>query len=172
MVLLAIALVTATGTQAQERDAARLEYFEAVARYFRVPTSEVTILADWEIAPDEIPPILFVAAHAGVSPEALVALRRSGIGLGDLSGRYHIGAAALHVPVRDEAPTGALTAAYGRYRTTPVGEWPSIGLSDDDVIALVNVRVIAQTLGLPAEEVIRQTDSASSFVELFARLRR
>lgn len=165
-------MAAATEVRGQGRSAAQAAYLEAVASYFRLPPSEVTILADWDITPDEIPAILFVAAHAGVSAEALVALRRSGLGWGDLVARYRITAAALHVPVRDEAPTGALSGAYEAYRATPVGEWPSIRLRDQDVIALVNVRVIAQTLGLSAEEVIRQTDSASSYVELFARLRR
>lgn len=172
LILLGIAVVAATGAHAQDVDAARQAYFEAVATYFRVAPSEVTILADWDIAADEIPPILFIAGHAGVSPEALVALRRSGVGLSDLIERYRIGASALHVPVRDQAPTGALVAAYERYRATPVGDWPSIRLSDRDVIALVNVRVIAQSLGLAAEEVIRRTDAASSYVELFAQLSR
>lgn len=172
LVLLGVSLAVATEARGQERSVARGAYFDAVASYFRLPPSEVTILADWEITPDEIPAILFVAAHAGVSAEALVALRRSGRGWSDLIARYGISAATLHVPVRDEAPTGALSGAYDAYRVTPVSEWPSIRLHDQDVVALVNVRVIAQTLGLAAEDVIRQTDSAPSYVELFAQLSR
>jgi len=161
-----------TSVHAQAGASAREAYLGAVASYFDLPPSEVAILADWEIATDEIPPILFVADHAGISPEALVALRRSGIGWGRLIRRYHISPSALHVPVRDEAPTGALRAAYELYRSTPVGDWPSIELADQDVIALVNVRLIAQTLGLSAEEVVRRTDSAPTYVELFAQLKR
>ena len=166
------ALVASTSAQAQERDSARGAYFEAVAGFFRMPPSEVAILGDWEIAPDEIPVVLFVARRAGISPEALVALRRSGRSWSDLIVRYGIGAPALHVPIRDQAPAGALAAAYERYRGTPVADWRTIPLSDADVVALVNVRVIAQTLGLPAEEVIRRTGSVSSYVELFAQLGR
>lgn len=172
LILMGTATVVAAGASAQERDAARRAYLQAVAGYFHLPSSEVAILADWDIAPDEIPPVLFVASHAGVSPEALVALRRSGVGWAELIRRYKIGPSALHVPVRDQAPTGALATAYESYRATPVGDWSSIRLGDADVVALVNVRVIAQALGLPAEDVIRHTGSASSYVELFAQLAR
>lgn len=170
--VLMAALVTSDGVAGQERDSARQAYFEAVAGFFGLPPNEVTVLGDWEIAPDEIPVVLFVARHAGVSPEALVALRRSGQRWSELAVRYGIGARALHVPIRDQAPAGALAAAYDRYRGTPVAEWSAIRFSDADVIALVNVRLIAQTLGLAAEDVVRGTGSVSSYVELFTRLSR
>jgi hypothetical protein len=170
--VLAAVVFTWNGAEAQDRNGARLAYFGAVATYFELPLSEVAILGDWEIAPDEIPAVLFVARYAGVSPEALVALRRSGRTLGELVERYRLGASALHVPVRDQAPAGALTAAYERFRATPVADWRSIRLSDADIIALVNVRVLAQTLNLSAEDVIHRTGTASSYVELYSLLRR
>ena len=170
--VLITASVASTGARAQERDSGCGAYFEAVAGFFRMPPSEVAILGDWGIAPDEIPVVVFVARHAGISPEALVALRRSGRSWSDLVGRYGIGAPALHVPIRDQAPAGALAAVYERYRGTPVADWRTIPLSDADVVALVNVRVIAQTLELPAEEVIRRTGSVSSYVELYVQLSR
>lgn len=165
-------LAGSAGVQAQEAEVARRAYLQAAADFFGLPSEEVAILSDWDIALEEIPPVLFLARRAGVSPEALVALRRSGRSLSDLAESYGIGAAALHVPVRDEAATGALTAAYDRYRAMPVGDWPSIRLSDEDIVALVNVRMIAQTLGLSAEEVIRHTGSTRSYVALFAQLSR
>jgi hypothetical protein len=171
-ILFVVACVAASGARAQEPDAARRAYLDAVATYFRLPPGEVAILADWAIAPDEVPAVLFVAGHAGVSPEAIVALRRSGLGWSRLVERYQIGPSALHVPVRDEAPTGALSAAYQSYRETPVGEWSTIRLTDEDVVGLVNVRMIAQTLRLSVEDVIRHAGSARSYVELFAQLSR
>lgn len=169
-ILMLAVLGTTPGVTAQDPDAARGAYFRAVARYFDLPSSEIAILSDWEIAPDEIPVVLFIARQAGVSPEALVALRGAGRTWSDLSLQYGIGAQTLHVPVRDQVPAGTLAALYVRYRDTPVGEWRTIRLDDSDIIALVNVRLLAQALGLSAEEVLRQTGSAPTFVELYAQL--
>jgi len=156
----------------QDIDAARADYFRAVARFFSLPANEVAILSDWEIQADEIPVVLFVARRGGVSPEALVALRGAGGSWTSLVERYRVGPAALHVPVPDEAGTGRLAAAYAQYRARPVSEWSSIRLSDADIVGLVNVRVISQSLGLSAARVLAGTDSAPTFVELYAQLKR
>lgn len=168
---LTVLALVAGPAHAQERDAARADYFRAVAAFFNLPANEIAILADWDISADEIPVVLFVARRAGVSPEALVALRDAGDGWAELSRRYEVGPAAFHVPVRDDAAAGRLEDAYALFRSTPVGEWDTIRLSDDDIVALVNVRVISQALGLPAERVLAETEGTGSFVRLHARLR-
>ena len=170
--MLTILALVAAPVAAQERAAARSDYFRAVAGFFNLPPSEIAILSDWQVPADEIPVVLFLARRAGVSPEALVALRGSGRGWAELADRYRVRASAFHVPVRDEAPTGRLEAAYRLFRSTPVGEWGTLRLSDDDIVALVNVRVISQTLGLSAERVLAETSAGESFVDLYTRLSR
>ena len=169
---LALMVLFVAPAVAQEREAARIDYFRAVAGFFNLPPSEVAILGDWELPPDEIPVVLFIARRAGVSPEALVALRESGRRWTDLADRYRVRASAFHVPVRDDAPAGRLESTYRLFRSTPVGEWGSLRLDDEAIVALVNVRVISQSLGLSAERVLAETGRASSFVELHARLSR
>ena len=170
--MLTVFALVAAPVAAQERAAARSDYFRAVAGFFNLPPSEIAILSDWQVPADEIPVVLFLARRAGVSPEALVALRGSGSGWAELADRYRVRASAFHVPVRDEAPTGRLEAAYRLFRSTPVGEWGTLRLSDDDIVALVNVRVISQTLGLSAERVLAETSAGESFVDLYTRLSR
>lgn len=156
----------------QESPAARAEYFGAVARFFSLPSSEVAILSDWEIPADEIPVVLFMARRSGVSPEALVALREAQQSWVTLATRYRVGPFALYVPVPDDASVGALEVAYEAYRTMPVAQWGSIQLTDADVVGLVNVRLISQTLGISAESVLGRTASGTSYVDLYASLKR
>lgn len=171
MAVLTVLALLAGPARAQEGGAARADYFRAVAAFFNLPANEIAILGDWDIAADEIPVVLFVARRAGVSPEALVALRDGGEGWAELSERYEVGPAAFHVPVRDDAAAGRLGNAYSRFRSTPVGEWSTIRLSDSDIVALVNVRLISQSLGLPAERILAASGESGSFVRLYARLR-
>lgn len=172
LILMTLLAALVAPTAAQDSAAARAEYFGAVARFFNLPPNEVAILSEWAIPADEIPVVLFMARRSGVSPEALVALREAGQSWADLAGRYRVGPAALHVPVPDDAPAGALARAYQGYRTTPVAGWTAIVLTDADVVGLVNVRVISQSLGLPAARVLGRTDTVGSYVELYARLKR
>lgn len=172
VILFATMALAAAATEAQQQSSAERAYFRAVARYFDLPEGEVAILGHWDLPADEVPVLLFVARRAGVSPEALVALRESGRSWAELSARYQIGARALHVPVTDTAATGRLASIYVTFRETPVDRWEDIRLSSEDVVALVNVRVLSQSLGMRPDDVMRRTAEASSFVELYAQLLR
>ena len=78
----------------------------------------------------------------------------------------------LHVPLSDPAAAGSLTDIYERFGQVPVSEWSNIPLTGDDIITLVNVRVLADSLGLLPDEIMRHTASTGSFVELYIQLLR
>ena len=171
LVLTAIALL-ATGVEAQDLTWADRSYRSAVARYFELPEEEIAILGHWELPTEEIAVVLFMARRSGISPEALVALRQSGRSLTELAESYRIGGQVLHVPLSDPAAAGSLTHVYERFEEVPVSEWSSIRLTGDDIITLVNVRVLSDSLGLPPDEIMRHTASTDSFVELYRQLLR
>lgn len=168
--VLTCCLVSAADASAQS--GAHADFFRAVATFFNLPANEVAILGDWELEADEIPVVLFVARRAGVSPEALVALRSAGQSWAQLTGQYRVNAPALYVPVRDDVPAGALEGAYQQFRGAPVSGWGDIKLTDPHIIGLVNIRVISQSLGLSVEEVLRETSSGLNYVALHAQLSR
>lgn len=165
-----VAAVAVAATDAQEPDWAERAYRSAVARYFHIPEAEIAILANWDLPAQEIPVVLFIAQRAGVSAEALVALRESGWSWTDLAQRYRVGPHALHVPLRDPESAGALAPLYDRFRDTPVADWSNIELGESDIVALVNVRVLSASLGLLPEEITRRTGTTQGFVELYAQL--
>jgi hypothetical protein len=144
-------------------------YFRAVAEFFQLPRSEVSILSDWRLPAEEIPVVLFIARRAGVSAEALVALRRSGQGWQALSRRYRIDASHLYVPLPEGVSAGRLEEAYTRYRATPPSSWPSVTLGDREILDLVNLRLLAQVLHLAPETVLRQAGSGT-WDTIYARL--
>ena len=170
LLLLIAMIVTAAGAEAQQEEASQEAYFRAVGEFFTVPSSELAILRDWRLAPDEIPVVLFVAERSGVSPEALVALRRSGQSWTELADRYGVGAAALHLPIPPQAPAGRLARLYEQFRSTPLSQWDGIRLEQRDIVALVNVRLLAQTLGIPPDEILARAGPAGSFVQLYGEL--
>ena len=169
--LLVLACTTLVPRVASAQDAsARLAYYRAIADYFEVAPAEVSILADWDLVPDEIPVALFLARRAGISPEALVALRGSGQGWVDLARRYGVGAAQLHVPFTRPPSGGLLAVAYDQYQSRPAGDWGQIRLTDEDIVVLVNVRVLSAALDMRPDDVLQRRGAARSFVDLYARV--
>lgn len=170
LLALVMLMMAPAGIIGQDRDGDRRAYFRAVASYFDLPASEIGILGDWALPADEIPVVLFVAHRAGVSPEALVALRTSGRTWAELTGRYSIGASALHVPLQQQASAGPLGSAYERFRSTPVSDWARIDLSDRDIVSLVNVRVLSAALDMRPEDILTRAVSVPTFVDLYRQL--
>lgn len=176
---LAAALLVAGGPapaladqQVRVPDDAREAYFRAVAEFFAMPESEISILGEWRMPAEEIPVVLFLAHRAGVSPEALVALRRSGRSWSELAGRYRLDAAQFYVPIPDRASAGVLQPVYDRYRSVPTPSWSDVALSDREIVSLVNLRVLSQTLHLAPERVLAAAGGAESWVDVYDRLLR
>ena len=141
-----------------------------MGEFFTLPPTELAILKEWELDEDEIPVALFIAERSGVSTEALVALRRSGQSWAELAARYGVSAAVLHVPIPEQNSAGKISALYQQYRSTPESEWATIQLESAEIVALVNVRILAQTLGISPAEVLSQSEAIDSFVKLFGEL--
>ncbi len=128
-------------------------YHTAVAEHFQVPVSEVGILSQGRLAAAEIPVVLFVSARAGASPDALMALRRGGRGWAEIASRYGLHAGNFHIDLRGPAPAGPLSAAYEAYGSRDRASWPAISLSDEAIVALVNVRFLSEYLSQPPARV-------------------
>jgi len=172
LMVLATTAWVATAAESQESSSERA-YFRAVAGFFQVPESEIAILSHGgDIPAEEIPVVLFVARRGGVSAEAVAALRESGRGWTELAQRFGVGANVLHVPMRDPASAGTLSATYQRFAATPMDRWSTLTLDGQEIVALVNVRVLAQALGIEPNVVAGRSGSAPSFVEIYAQFLR
>ncbi|MHB1194919.1 MAG: hypothetical protein ACYC6F_17990 [Longimicrobiales bacterium] len=161
---------SAPGAHAQAAgDTLTEPYFGAVAEYFVLPRSEVTILGDWNLPAEEIPVVLFLARRGGVSPEAVVALRRSGQGWAALAERYRMGPAEFHVPLPESAAAGSLEGVYRTFRSLPTSGWQEIELTDADIVGLVNLRLLSETLRRPPQDILAE-QAGVSWVAVYARL--
>ena len=170
LLFVVICLPDLAQAQTEASDIVREGYFRAVGEFFALPPSELAILNEWELDEDEIPVALFIAERAGISAEALVALRRSGQNWAGLAARYGVNAAILHLPIPEQSSAGEVAALYQQYRETPESGWVDIPLESADIVTLVNVRLLAETLGMAPPEVLAKSENADSFVKLFGEL--
>jgi hypothetical protein len=148
----------------------REAYFNAVGEHFGVDPAEVGILGEWELVPDEVPVVLFLAQRAGVSPDALIGLRRGGRPWREVARRFGLGPRDFYMPLPPEADLGLLARAYQEFRTRPPVEWAGIALEDLEVVALVNLRVLSAQTGAPPPRVLRHFGETGSFMAAYSRL--
>lgn len=171
--LLLISLCTSAvdAQESEPKNTARV-WNRALANHFAVGLHEVEALSRSGSSPDELPVVLFLARRSGATADAVLALRRSGTAWSDIGKRFGLTAAAFHLPLEHPFSDGALGAAYRRFDRTPVTEWDAIRLSDREILALVNVRVISSTLRVPPQDVLAEGRAGESYSELFARVLR
>jgi len=171
----ALALIGALGAPSLSRaqgvdPAVRDAYFRAASDYFRVPLQEITIISGWGLQPDEVPVVLFLAQRAGVSPDALIGVRRGGRPWLEVASRFGVGASVFHLPMPRDADLGPLTRAYGEFNRRPAGEWGQIRLEDPEVVALVNVRVLAEQTESTPVRVLQARGEAGTFMAAYPLL--
>jgi hypothetical protein len=157
------------GAQARE-PALQAAFFRAVGEYFDVPAQEVAIISDWNLSPDEVPVVLFLAQQGGVSPDALIGVRRGGRTWMEVAGRFGVGPQAFHLTLPSNGHLGALTRVYNEFHRRPARDWAQIVLEDSDIVTLVNLRVLSDEAGVPPLEVLRTRETEGSFVEAYFRL--
>lgn len=169
--LLAAGVMTSPPALGQEvGEAVKEAYFRAVAEHFKLPMREVSVVGDWNLEPDEVPVVLFVAHHAGVSPDALIGLRKRGRSWREVASRFGLDVRSFHIPLPKDVPLGSLDRAYGEFRGRPHWEWNQIELNDLEIVCLVNLRVLSEEAGVPPLRILRSRDETGSFVAAFATL--
>ena len=139
-------------------------FYLAIGQYFHRPERDVMVVHERGLPDDEIPVAFFIAARAGVEPRVIIDLRLDGMRWIDICSRHRLSPEIFYVSVPVEVKGPPYGRAYGYYKKKPRKEWKSIVLADDDVVNLVNLRVMSEHYRVPAAEIIRMRSEGKSFV--------
>ena len=159
--------VSTSAVQGQEE-----VYLQAVAEHYRVSSDEIRVLHGWGRPAGELPVVLHVASRAGISPDAVMALRNSGRGWLQIAGRWQLHAGDFHVALDPAQDPGPLARVYEGYRGSPRTGWPALQLEDREVEALVHLRFLTEYLGVPPGRVLTALARAGSGPAALEALRR
>lgn len=158
----------AGSAEAQTRE--EQAFLRSAANHFGFAEREVAFLAQGGASPDEIPVVLHLAREAGVSAEAILALRRGGHSWTDLLRRYGMHAGQLYVDLETVPREGALGRAYEAFAGRPRASWEVIRLPDDQIVALVALGFLTRYLQMSPERVAAALAGSLSPVEAYRTL--
>ncbi len=144
----------------------------AVGDYYRIPQREVIIIKERGIPPREIPVVLLIAKKAHVAPEIVADFRLRGNTWLDTTFRFDLGPEIFYVRVGLVIRDPLYGNVYLRYTHKPKKEWSRIALSDDDIINLVNLKLMSEHYGYPFETIIRMRSSGQQFDSIDDEIRR
>lgn len=164
----ALLALAAAGVEGQTRE--ERAYLRSAANHFRMGEGEVVVLSQGSASLPEIPVVLHIATRAGVSAEAVLALRRDGRSWSELMRRYGLHAGQLHVALEAAPETGPLAPAYTAFSERPRSAWSVITLADESLVALVNLNFLADYLELPPDRVADALTRAANPVDAYREL--
>ena len=126
------------------------------------------VIRERRIPDYKIPVVLYIAKRAGIAPAAIIDYRLRGRSWMDITLHFGLDPEIYYVPVRklDGPPYGH---AYGHYKNKQKNK---VVLDDNDVVNLVNLRLISERYGYAPEEVIRMRSGGKNFVIINDEVRR
>lgn len=148
------------------------EFFLTVGDYYRVPQREVVIIQERGIPSHEVPVVLLLAKRAHVGPEIIMDFRLSGYTWLDITLRFSLSPEIFYVPVGEVVRDSLYGTAYGSYKHKPKKEWKKITLSDDEIINLVNLKLISEHYGYPPEKIIKMRSEGIAFVSIIDEIKK
>jgi hypothetical protein len=138
-------------------------YLRLLSAHFQVAASELRILAEGRGGADELPVALRIAELSGISPGAVMALRRTGASWISIARRNQVTAAAFHLSIPTAEVRPAIARAHTLYSETPVSGWGGLDLTDPELVAFANLAVLTRQLGLSAGRILDARESSGSF---------
>jgi hypothetical protein len=147
-------------------------FFLAVGDYYRVPQKEIIIIRERGIPPYEIPVVLFIAKRAHVAPEIIMVLRLRDNAWLHTTLRLGLGPEIFYFPVGGAVRDPPYGRAYGYYKHKPKKEWKTILLRDDDIINLVNLKLMSEHYGYPPEKIIKMRSEGKEFILINDEIRK
>ena len=147
-------------------------FFLVVGDYYRVPQKEIIIIRERGIPPYEIPVVLFIAKRARVAPDVITVLRLRDNAWLHTTLRFGLGPEIFYFPVGGVVRDPPYGRAYGYYKHKPKKEWKTILLRDDDIINLVNLKLMSEHYGYPPEKIIKMRSEGKEFVLINDEIRK
>ena len=146
-------------------------FYLAIGETYKVPEREVVVVRDRHVPDDELPIVFFIAARAKVAPGLVVDFRLGRHSWFEVAQHFGVGPDAFFVEFSKE-PGPPYGKAWGYYHKHPRNEWHRIVLADDDIVNLVNLRLMTTRYNCTPDEVVRLRSGKRGFVAIHTEIER
>jgi hypothetical protein len=160
-----------SGQVAASAGAAEQEsFYRAVRNYYRAGRDELRQVAASVGSSEEVAVVFHLARHAALEVAELLRLRETGTGWAELARLLHLSRESFYVPL-GSPKTVTPGAPYRSWREKARQAWSSAGLTDPDIVNLVNLKFACDYYGCQPEHVIALRATGWSFAGIHALFR-
>ncbi len=145
-------------------------FFLAAGKYFQASWAELEALGSTGLLIDEIPVVLHIARHAGISSGEVVRRRLAGEPWRETLSRFYVTPESYYVPLASGVRLSS-TRPDRYHRKSAREAWKRQQFSDDDIVNLINVKFLAEFYGIMPDRIVALRDAGWSFVRIHYGIR-
>ena len=140
------------------------QYLSAVANYFDVSYDKILSYST-NLATDEVPVACLIAQLSKTSIQNVVDLKKKNdYSWCETASRLGMNTANFYVIVTGTITSTTFAPIFEKFNSTPEQEWRKLRLSDEEVVNLVNLRLIYSHYDYSAYKVMAARDTNPSWV--------
>jgi len=152
----------ASGVQAQIVDDSKDPFHIAVRDYFKVTEDQIGSLLKTPLPDDDLPIVLFIAQRAGVDPNSVLVVWSSGLNWMQTAHHFGLNPWIFFTPIQGDLKNTPYLKPYHYFKDRN----NRVRLSDDDMINLVNLKLIAEQYNRDPYEIVQLRAQGKSFREI------
>jgi hypothetical protein len=145
-------------------------YNAGVADHFGVRLAEVEASAE-RVTAHELPVVFLLARYGSAEVPEVLDLRGQGLGWQQIAARIGLGAEIFYYPL-GVPPDRIYASAYRQFLELPRSQWSSVELEDSEIVALVNLRFLAEQTGERPARVAELRARGHDFIGIHDHLQR
>ncbi len=161
--LLAVMTVSATTDK-------QTQYYMSVGDYFNVSYDKVDKLVDRGIADEDLPVVFKVSQEAKVDFNEVATKRLDGTKWMTIASDYNLNARNFYMIVNGKIESKYYLPIFTKFKIIPKQQWGMISFTDDELIALVNLKFISSQYDYSAFQVMGMKDYGKDFVTISKRV--
>ena len=147
----------------------RENFHRALRNYYRATIEEMAEISVRTRSLDEAAVVLHMARHAALETREILFLREKGLGWRSLANWLHLSRESFYVALG--SPTAVMPGApYRHFEEKAREAWSGAGLSDEDIVSLINLKLLSEYYGCRPEHVIALRSTGWSFANIHGLL--
>lgn len=156
-VLLFLTGTTAFGDEISNR------FYKDVAKFYEASVDSVSAINQMGIPNDELAVVFFVARKVKTSPGRIAELRLRKESWNEIIKARGASPADLYILVNTEIKSKTYAPIFKKFKDTTSANWNNLVLTDDEIINLVNLRMISSQHDYSIFEVMAMRDNGKGF---------
>jgi len=143
-----------------------VQFYKDIASYFETEFDNVSKINELEVADDELAVVFFIAQKGTTSPERITETRKRGDSWYEICKSRGVTQKEIYVLVMSATNSKVYEPIFEKFKSAPEDKWNQLLLTDEDIINLVNLRVISSRHDYSMFEIMAMRDHGKGFARI------